>query len=608
MSVLKKLGNIIKKNDIENKILVSTKLFQGTRTTAQPTTKQPEKTDPMKLYQENNDLVGKDSQFQRALVKDYLSTFKDVRDFTRQTINNDYDIERVKKFRYLKDKISLNPKFKETQDEIFLSRIIPILTREKRDIHVNRKQQLHIQDRLPEDRFIYPRDSYDEIPPVPNFQEDPDLFANYIGLLTHTTFHYRNSSSASRLVPILLRTLLHPMNETTRPYQTTETYNDLLYYYLCKNDMASMRETFILLQLAECKPNVKTFNLMLTILLRNSRNSSSPNTTRNVIYYLQKLFRGGIIPNEATWGILFQFLETDKGRSTLIETMKEMDIGMSYRFLIMLIREMDSMKEMSGLSILKLFQQYEIRMNYSILSFVIRRFLEQKQSNHALTTINHIIEQNKRSGSVRISINAQILNLLLGHFANGGRLDLALMTYNSYILKGTVEPDPQMFDWLYKSLVKNGYFKDFPVVAHWIKLQRLKYTREMRNSYWKLKSDSIVKFNCLKKWNEKDADKFEEMMQRFVLSKEQGYDTWRKSNSDLRKILRYINCRPNKQRDDTKASSSLITATSDTRKQKLEYRKSIRKIAIKKASIERIPYAKDWYSALNTDLRNRNII
>ena len=36
MSVLKKLGTIVSKNDIGNKILVSTKLFQGTGTTSRP--------------------------------------------------------------------------------------------------------------------------------------------------------------------------------------------------------------------------------------------------------------------------------------------------------------------------------------------------------------------------------------------------------------------------------------------------------------------------------------------------------------------------------------------------------------------------------------------
>lgn len=610
MSFLKRLGTIINKNDIEDKILVSTKLFQGTRTSTQQHNTTPvEKTNPTKLYIENKNLVGKNSSFQKTLIKDYLSTFKEVKDLTRQTVQNNYDIERVKKFMYLKNEILENPHFRETQDEIFLSRIIPILTRQNgRNILVNKKEQLHIQNKLPDDKKIYQRDSYEEIPPVPNFQEDPDSFTNYIGLLTHTTFHYRQSSSASRIIPTLLRTLMHPMNESTAPYQTTGTYNDLLYYYLCKNDMASMRETFALLQIAQCKPNIKTFNLILTVLLRNSRNNSSPNTTRNVMYYLQKLFREQLIPNNVTWGIIFQFLETDKGRSTLIKTMKGMNIEMSYRFLITLVREMDSTKQMSGLSILKLFQEYDISMNYHILGFVIRRFLEQKQLNHALTTISHIIEQNKRPGTVKVGINAEILNLLMGHFANVGRLDLALMTYNTYVLKGIVKPNPNTFEWLYKGLVKNGYFKNFPTVAHWIKLERLKYTKEMRNTYWKVKCDSIVKFNCLKKWNEKDTMKFDDMMQWFVLSKEQGYDTWKNSNSDTRKILRYINCRPNKQRNNAKRSNSLITTGPETKKKKLEYRETIREIAIKKASIERIPYAKDWYSALNTELKNRDII
>lgn len=610
MSVLKKLGTIVSKNDIGNKILVSTKLFQGTGTTSRPhNMTSSEKINPLKLYQQNKDLVGKDSNFQKTLIKNYLSTFKDVRDFTRQTIQNDYDIERVQTFMSLKKQISTNPAFRETQDEIFLSRIIPIITRQnRRNILVNRKEQLHTHNKSPNDRNIYQCDSYEEIPPVPNFQEDPDAFANYIGLLTHTKFHYRNSSSATRLVPTLLRTLMHPMNESTAPYQTTETYNDLLYYYLCKNDMALMRETFVLLKIAECKPNIKTFNLMLTILLRNSKNNSSPNTTRNVMYYLQKMNSEQLIANDVTWGILFQFLETDKGRTTLIETMKDMNVEMSYRFLITLIREMDSMKDMSGLSILKLFQEYGISMNYQILNFVTRRFIEQKQLSHALTTINHIIDQNKMIGTIKIGINAEILNIFMIHFANGGRLDLALMTYNTYVSKGRVSPNPDTFEWLYKSLVKGGYFKNFPIVAHWIKLERLNYTKEMRNTYWKVKCDSIVKFNCLKNWSEQENVKFDDMMQFFVLSKEQGYDTWKNSNNDTRNILRYINCRPNKQRDNANKASSLITSNRDTKKQKVKYRNKIRGVAIKKAASERIPYAEDWYGALNTDLKNRNII
>ncbi|SMN22711.1 similar to Saccharomyces cerevisiae YPL005W AEP3 Protein that may facilitate use of unformylated tRNA-Met in mitochondrial translation initiation [Maudiozyma saulgeensis] len=624
MSVLKKLSELVTKNDLENKILITPSLFSSpllpSKNINVPNTNSKNINDPStktknisKLYENRQISVGKRSAYQKNLVKDYLSSFEHIRPFKRLTIQDDYDVERAKKLNLFKKKISTNPKFKETQDEIFLGRIIPILIRQCK-IPVN-KTKLHFSS-IP--KRIYPKDSYDEIPIIPNFQEDPQAFANYIGLLTHTNFHFKNSSSTNGIIPTLLRTLLHPMNKTTGPYQTTETFNDMIYYFYQKSDLASMRESLAILKLSNCKPDIKTYNLMLSGLLKNSNNESSPNENKNLIYYLERMIKDEVRADSITWNILFQFLETDKGRTVFMEAMRDLNIEITYRFIITLIKNSQSTQTMSGLSILKLFQQYNIRMNNDILKFCIKRFLRDGQLNHALTTIEHVSKETKSSmaeGNLIIPtvINSDTLNLFLYHFGNAGRLDLSLMSFNTFTKDYDVKPNSTNFEMLFKSLVRNGYSKNFPIIHKWIKVIRLKWTKEMRNNYWKVKADSIAKFNCLKDVHEDDIKIFDTMISNFKLKENNssGYNTWSNATKDERKILRYINCRPNsimKEKLINNKTNNLIKNNKNTYQQKKKYRENICKIAIKHATIKRIPYAADWYEGLNKELKDRKLL
>jgi len=621
MSVLKKLGELVTKKGLESRILITPQMFSSPvslpKTVLKSTSNGNVKNNPSpkpgnisKLYEDHQTYVGKNSAYQKKLVKDYLSTFEHLRPFKRLTIQDDYDVERAKKLNLFKKKLVSNPKFKETQDEIFLSRIIPLLIRQCR-IPVN-KNNLY-DSSIP--KRIFPKDSYAEIPIIPDFQEDPQAFTNYIGLLTHTNFHFKNSSLTNGIIPTLLRTLLHPLNKTTAPYQTTETYNDLIFYFHQKSDLASMRESLAILKLSNCKPDIKTYNLMLSGLLKNSNKESSPNENKNITYYLERMIKDEVKADNVTWNILFQFLGTDKGRTVFMETMRDLHIKISHRFIITLIQKSQSTQTMNGLSVLKLFEQYNIRMNNDILKFCISRFLRDGQLDHALTTVQHIVRENKTSCAKgltnRTMINSEILNLFLYHFGNAGRLDLSLMSLNTFTKDYGVNPNPTSFEMLFKSLVRNGYSVNFPIIFNWMKRLRFKYTKEMRNNYWKVKADSIVKFNCLKDVKEEDISRFEIMIRNFKLKdNNKGYNTWHNATKEERYILRYINCRPNnvKQADPSKKTHNSIQNNKTTHKQKLKYRENIRNIAIQHAAVKRIPYAKDWYEGLNKELEDRNLL
>ena len=613
MNVLKTLQRVVSKNEAlgvstGSPQLISPKLF------AKESTPKIRSKDDNDLTQNPDDnalnsqyrrLVNKDSSYQKNFIKDYLRAFNKTHDFKRLQVQNDYDVERAKSLYKLKKDISENTNFQETQDEIFMKKVLPFLT-----LPANKHSSNQILlPATPRVRKVFPKDDYNEVPSPPDFNIDSHSFENYIGLLTHTTFHFRNSSSSNGIIPLLLRTLLHPMNETTRPYHTTETYNDMILFFYHKNDLASMRETYSLIKMSNCQPNIQTVNIMLSGLLQNARNHSSPHEHRNITFYLDQMNKNSIVPDAVTWNILFNFLQSKKGRSYFVERLVANNIPVTTKLIISILRKSDEINDLSGTELLRIFQQNGVKMDYDMFKFFTNNVLEKNELDNALVTVQHIYRESIEREQVDVRVTTDILNMFICHFGNSGNLGLALQTFNTFTHDYRVRPNDTTFEMLFKCLVRNGYGKNFPVALQWIKNTRFKYTKSKRNNYWKVKCDSIARYNCIKKVTEDDITKLDTMLHNFKLPRDKKvtYDTWRNANSAERKVLRYINCRPGNKHTLGKSEPS-IKNTDTTRSRKRHYRYGVARIAVGSAESKRIPYAKDWYGALNDELKQRGIL
>ena len=136
------------------------------------------------MLKKNIKLVGHGSQYERNFIKKYLEPFKEVKKLYRQSLpTTAFDNDRAKQLYKLKKEIAHDKTLSETEDQIFLNQVLPILIEIS-----NLKKPAHSQII----RRIFPKETHEEIPPIPNFQHEPQIFAKYIGLLTHTKFHYKN--------------------------------------------------------------------------------------------------------------------------------------------------------------------------------------------------------------------------------------------------------------------------------------------------------------------------------------------------------------------------------------------------------------------------------
>ena len=614
MNVLKALQKVIPKSETLGAVQVPSLFVSPEQFVKKPASKiRPGKTGHTnsisisELIKQHGHLVGKDSSYQKHVVKDYLSPFDKTPNFKRQDVSNDFDLERAKSLYKLKKDISQNINFQETQDEIFIKKILPFLTLPIEQHSPN--WPLLTQNRNV--RKIFPKDYYKEVPAVPDFNAHPHAFEEYIGLLTHTTFHFRNSSSSNGVIPLLLRTLLHPMNETTRPYHITETFNDMISFFYHKNDLASMRETFSLIKMSNCRPNVQTFNLMLMGLLQNSRNHSSPHEHRNIVFFLDQMTKNSVAPDSKTWEILFNFLQSKKGRSYYVERLTAHNVPVTTSLVIAILQKSDEIKTLSSAQLLGAFQQNGIKMDYPMFRFFVTSFLERNELDNAFVTVQHIHSEVQSGNNIDVHVTTDILNKFMCHFANSGNLALALQTFNTFTQEYHVRANETTFEMLFKALVRNGYGKNFPVVLQWIKETRLKATQSMRNNYWKVKADSIAKYNCKKVVSAEDTQHLSAMLREFKLpvGKKITYDTWRNANPAERKVLRYINCRPGRGEKTAPQKPQPWIKNNDTTKlRKVHYRHGIARSAIKHTEAKRIPYAANWYEALNSELTSRGII
>ncbi|CCD24283.1 Aep3p NDAI_0C06240 [Naumovozyma dairenensis CBS 421] len=572
--------------------------------------------------------VGKGSYYERKSIRERLISLS-PHSFARTSIQDNYDSQRALEIYNVNKNIKTNPEYKYIKSEKnreFLSRILPLLI----NLTPNISSSNYLRNNNEEEGKTirkFPKFTTDEVPPIPDFQNDPQVLQDFIGLLTHTTFYYRNSSKLNGIIPKILRNLIHPTNLKTLKLRTITNFNDLIYFYSNRFDFASVRELFKQSQLENIQPNTMTFNLLLRSILKNSQIRKINPVVNEIEWVLLKMEKCSVNANYITWLTLYNFLQDNLSRDVFINQMHTKGFPINRNeFIYTVMRNND---EYTGLQILEFLKNNNIGFNDGIfttklINLCIERFLskqDQKNLNYAWIILKYFGNENKSL------LNYKTLNCFLENFAKHGRIDLSLMIFNVCTKRFAILPNFDSFEMLFKSLVINGYTKNFPMVLKYLKKLKKSYNYEERNTYWIVKAELISKYNCLKHFTEADFIKCEKLLSPDSFTwdaKTLIWRTWQQPSSSLRKRLRYLGCfsgnRHTKfsnkflkydgtpQYDSSVKTSKYITSSLDIAIKKNDERERIKLFAVKRAMFKRVPYAEEPFESLKKELKERNII
>lgn len=535
----------------------------------------------------NKNLIGKGSIDEQIKIKDYLSPMG-LQHLTRITLRSGkYDAKSAKLF-YEKLKIIKNSKNSQkvlfnlcNKDVASIISLLMDLTPEKIVMDSNR-------------RYFLP-EIYTEIPRFPNFQNHEKSLDEYIALLTHSTFYYKSSSRKNGIIPKILRNLMHPSNINTVNLRNVHIFNDVIYFFSKKWDFASCRELYSQMKWEKIPPNTKTFNLLLMNLVKNSQIVKKKLPFKEVIFYLTEMKCNKTQADVITWSTCYNLLLDDISRDIFLEKMAECNVPITQEFIANVL-----MKEVcDSTTLLQFLNKTNIPLTTKLFNLCIKKLVDEDKHEAAWQFICYI----EKSAAFRL--NTESLNILLRSFAESGRIDLSILTFNTLINSYGLKANVQTFHMLFKALTRNGYHENFCVVNQWLKQLMKKHTNNLLiRSYWIVKANSIAKFN-IKSTNitSHHLEKAGKLLDKICWDdKGLKLRCW-SSYVDMRKSFRFLGCIPsNIKPKQVKIDTSVQSI------KKSAYRNRIKFLSIQNAKQNKILYAQNHFTSLKDELKRRGII
>lgn len=600
MDVLIKLGQALTRDGLktpglrQERVLIN--MFESANPIGETVSKPKEPSIlPRNQFVKNNiTLVGKGSHFQKKVVKEYLSPLR-AHPFSRHEIKDNYEIDKARRINHRARMLETSKKSQElliNNSREFIGDMLAAL------ISCTPKNVKMTSENLTR---IYPKYTMDQLPKVPNFDNNSRLFEDYIGIMTHTSFLYKSSSRLNGIIPKIIRNLLHPGNIKTTHLRTTQCYNDMIYFFCERFDFASCREIFVQMKIENVSPNTTTYNLMLHSILKNSHIRKTKLPDNEVLYYLRRMRAGDLTADTVTWTTCYNFLKEDISRLIFIEQMQQRNVPITPRFIYTVLRN----GPYSSKECLEFLSSNKVPLDQKLFSLCIENLLEENQLDIAWIFLEHTLKKHTRD----FTIGHKILNSFLRVFADKGRLDLALATFNTCVDYYRIKPDVKTFEMLFKSLTKNGYSKNFPIIFEYLQDLKASLYLGNRTNYWIIRAQSMIKFNVSKDKlvTAQDIQRARSLVGNLNWGAfPDGFTTktWSRSEPNIRKVLRFLSCIPKPLKMVNK--EKIVGVQKSEKKRK--FRERIRFIALQNAMSKRIPYANDWYGSLKKELQERNVI
>lgn len=619
MNVFARLNRLVTTHGIEQGIRTTRVSPQGVESSPKPKRRKQQQQikGQDKIVKKNMYLVGRNSQYERRVVQEQLSPLR-VHEFGRSALKDDYQVGHARENYQQLRKINTDPRFKYIKVEKSQSLLKMMLPRL---MQLTDPSASPMMDNHEESKVVYSNFSTSEIPKVPDFSADDESSSRrleeYIGMLTHTKYYFRSSSQLNGVIPKILRNLMNPMNMKTLPLRTTQMYNDMMLFYSNRFDFATVRELYKQLKILKLKPNVRTFNVMMRSILKNSHiRKTNGALEKEILFVLNQMRKYECHADVYTWTTCYNFLNDELSRDVYMENMIErVGVAMTDRFIYTVLRnqEVDAEgKRDSGLDILKFLVKNQVGINdEKLFHLCLKRFLDAGELDKAWLMMRHY--QERRT----MMITHETLNLFLIAFAERGRLDLSLLVFNSFMRWG-VTPNMDSFDMLYKSMVNCGYTRHFPFIFHYLRLLKIKMGFGERFCYWSVKCRSIIKFNYkMKEADAMDVERCGRKLSRDKFFWDKDHLNWNLSSngscpSALTRAFWYIGCQPKWLKKGKirghGSNCNLIKSDDGTKIQKNEYRKRIRYVAVQNAMLKRVKYIDDQYGALKEELKDRGLL
>ncbi|KAH3902956.1 uncharacterized protein SCODWIG_02762 [Saccharomycodes ludwigii] len=569
---------------------------------------------------ENIQLVGKGSSYNRKLVQKFLEgSYPQAKRLKTLQQNELYDKEAAKK---ISRNIKMLQKIKNGEAMLFnkfhksLADIVSLL------VNLTDTTTFYEFDGgANTNNNIYHKESFKEIPPIPNFGKDIEKFEAYIGLLTHTKFHFKSSSRVNGIISKILRCLLNLNNVSTMDLRTVESYNHVIFFFLNLGDFASCREFFVQMKYESLNPNTQTYNLLLKGIVKKIHTRfNSVDPLKEVTYYLKKMKKNRVRADQYTWCLCYRTLLDKISKQIFLDKMAEYKIPSSSKLAYTILKE--NSEDMTATQLLECIKKSDITLTTDIFNLVVSKLLSEGNQKMAWVFVKHVKEKELQDNfdevAPHVNVNTTCLNLFLNNLAELGRLDLCFLTFNTMRKKFKVYADAKSYDLLYKCLARRGYIKNFTSILNYIQELQFTYTKKLNISpYWRLKATAIAKYNIKtlynKDMNEKVPLHVKTMLDNLLWKDGFVFDTaTSKDYRHMRPLWRYLGSNFFKKKKETeKCDSTKIqrntTQTDSIKKSKFKARKKY--IAIQNALINKIPYAKNnAYITLQLELLKRGII
>ncbi|SCU98061.1 LAMI_0F12816g1_1 [Lachancea mirantina] len=597
MKLVQSLGSAIAKSGVSSSICNSgSDVAQAFRFKCKPkvatqviASKVRRNNDKIKFLEENRQLVGKGSMFERRTVQDYLAPLNEHR-LTRHRIENRYDATIAQRNHRLLKKIQDS----EDAGTLFFNQFHQYVVQMISLLILLTPKKINVEHNI----LSFQGEKFTELPPIPNFKQSPDQFEAYVSMLCHSKFFYKKSSSMNGIVSKILRNLMHPSNVNTLGLKSVNCFNDVILFYSERFEFASCREFYAQMKIEGVKPNSKTFNLLIRGVLKNSHLRKRTSSFDDLIFFLKQMRQHQIHADTITWTTCYNLLLDDISRDLYMSKMMECSVPITGPFILAVLKN----ASLTASQTLRFLSDHSVPLTLDLFNVCVSKLVEEEKFEVAWAFMKHV----HSNGNVRIDFSS--LNIFLRKFAEAGRLDMALLTYNTAISDYTMKPNLHTFDMLFKALVRNGYTDNFNGVFQYLKQKLITHTNSVNVfSYWRMKAHAMAKFNIKKRHDDKEFMHLKNMLDALKFDgRGMKWNCWRDYGKSMRKSLRLLGTIPPNMKE--KSGRTKFDTSESTIIKKRAFRKRIRFLAVQNAMIKRIPYAKDRYGALKLELEERGLL